>query len=50
MSISRLGLSLGLGGGTTATSSGGGELLDGIIQTESGDSLQVEAGDFLAFD
>lgn len=29
---------------------GGGPIIDGVIQTEAEDFLQVEAGQFLAFD
>jgi len=52
MSNSVISLGLGLGGGKAATSSGrppsGGP--DGVIQTEAEAFLQVEAGQFLAFD
>jgi len=51
MSNSVISLGLGLGGGKAATSSG--RLArgpDGVIQTEAEAFLQVEAGQFLAFD
>ena len=51
MPISAISQGLGLGGGATATISGGGPPApDGVIQTEAEDFLLVEAGQFLAFD
>jgi hypothetical protein len=45
-----LGLHLGDVDADSIVGIGGGPTIDGVIQTEAEDFLQVEAGQFLAFD